>query len=61
MRYSQVERMEIVRLVEESELSVPQTLEELDVAQSTFYRWYRRYRDAGYDGLADRKPGPRQF
>jgi putative transposase len=61
MRYSQAERMEIVRLVEESELSVTQTLEELGVAQSTFYRWYRRYREAGYDGLADRQPGPRQF
>jgi len=61
MRYSQGERMEIIRLVEQSELSISQTLEELDVPQSTFYRWYRRYQEAGYDGLADRKPGPRQF
>jgi putative transposase len=53
--------MEIIRLVEQSELSISQTLEELDVPQSTFYRWYRRYQEAGYDGLADRKPGPRQF
>ena len=61
MRYSQGERMEIIRLVEESELSVTQTLEELGVPQSTFYRWYRRYQEAGYEGLADRRPGPRQF
>ena len=53
--------MEIIRLVEQSELSVSQTLEELGVPQSTFYRWYRRYREAGYEGLADCKPGPRQF
>jgi transposase InsO family protein len=61
MRYSQPERMEIIRLVEQSELSVTQTLQELGVPESTFYRWYKRYREAGYDGLADRKPGPRQF
>jgi putative transposase len=61
MRYSQAERMEIIRLVEESELTIAQTLEELGIPQSTFYRWYRRYQEAGYDGLADRKPGPRQF
>jgi putative transposase len=61
MRCSQAERMEIIRLVEESELPVKQTLEELDVPRSTFYRWYKRYQEAGYDGLADRKPNPRQF
>jgi putative transposase len=38
-----------------------QTLAELGVARSTFYRWYERYRAAGYDGLADQKAGPRQF
>jgi putative transposase len=61
MRYSQGERMEIIRLVEQSELSISQTLGELGVPQSTFYRWYRRYQEAGYDGLADHKSGPRQF
>ena len=51
MRCSQAARSEIIRLVEESELPVKQTLEELDVPRSTFYRWYRRYQEAGYDGL----------
>jgi hypothetical protein len=36
MRYSQPERMEIIRLVEGSELPVSQTLEELGIPQSTF-------------------------
>ena len=31
MRYSQAEKMEIIRLIEGSELSIKQTLEELDV------------------------------
>jgi putative transposase len=61
MRYSQAEKLEIIRLVEESELPVQRTLDELEVPRSTFYRWYDRYQAAGYDGLADQKPGPQQF
>lgn len=55
-RYAQAEKMEIIRLVETSDLPVKQTLAELDVPRSTFYDWYRRYSEAGYDGLADRQP-----
>ena len=61
MRYSQTEKMEIIRLVERSSLSVKRTLEELDINRSTFYQWYQRYLENGYDGLADRKPTPRKF
>jgi putative transposase len=61
MRYSQAEKLEIIRLVEESELPLKRTLDELEVPRSTFYRWYDRYQAAGYDGLADQKPGPQQF
>ena len=61
MRYSQAEKMEIIRLVEASDLSVKQTLQELDVPRSTFYRWYQRYQYTGYEGLAASKPQARQF
>ena len=61
MRYSQPERMEIIQLVEESELSISKTLQELDVPRSTFYDWYRRYQEDGYGGLEDKRSGPRQF
>jgi transposase-like protein len=61
MRHGQAEKMEIIRLVEESELSVRQTLLELDVNRSSFYEWYGRYREEGYDGLAMRKPHARRF
>ena len=60
-RYSQAEKMEIIRLVETSELPVKQTLAELDVPRSTFYDWYRRYTERGYDGLAARQPQQQQF
>ena len=56
MRYSQSEKMETIRLVEDSKLSVKQTLSELGVAKSTFYRWSRRYEKEGYAGLANRPP-----
>jgi len=61
MRHTQAEKYEIIRMVEESELGVRRTLRELQVPQSTYYDWYRRYVDLGYDGLADKKPAPRQF
>jgi putative transposase len=42
MRHTQAEKMEIIRLVEESELPVKRTLQELDVNRSSFYEWYDR-------------------
>jgi transposase-like protein len=45
MRYSQAEKKEIIRIVENSELSVRQTLNELQISRTTFYRWYKRYRE----------------
>ena len=61
MRRSQAEKIEIIHLLEHSELSISKTLEELDVPRSTFYRWYPRYQYEGHDGLADLKPRLRQF
>jgi putative transposase len=61
MRYSQAEKMEIIRLVEESDLSSRKTLEELDVNRSTFYRWYNRYLESGWDGLANHCSSPNRF
>jgi len=61
MRYTQAEKMEIIRLVEDSELPVKHTLDELGVAKSTFHRWYRRYEQEGYEGLSNRPPTARRF
>ncbi len=51
MRYTQSEKMEIIKMVEESTLSVKQTLMEIGVSRSTFYQWYKRYQERGYEGL----------
>jgi putative transposase len=61
MKYSQSEKMEIIRMVEESNLSVKKTLEEMDVPRSSFYSWYKRYLDSGYEGLASRSKSCRQI
>jgi transposase InsO family protein len=61
MTLSASEKYEVIRLVEESELSVKRTLEELDINRSTFYRWYNAYREEGYDGLIAKSKSPKQF
>jgi putative transposase len=60
MKYTQPEKMEIIRMVEESSLSVKRTLREMDVPHSSFYEWYRRYHEEGYDGLASKHKDLRQ-
>ena len=52
MHHTQSEKMEIIRLVEQSDLGVGRTLKELKVNKSTFYKWYNAYLENGYDGLA---------
>ena len=54
MHYNQSEKLEIIRLVESSDLSVSATLRKLGIQRSTFYKWYDRYLDDGIDGLAPR-------
>ena len=56
MRRSASEKMEVIALVEGTELPVRATLRQLGVPKSTFYDWYQRFLDSGFDGLQDRKP-----
>src|SRR5215471_18026030 len=52
MRYSAAEKLEIIRLVEQSHLPARRTLEQIGVPRATFYRWYDRYTTSGPDALA---------
>jgi transposase InsO family protein len=61
MRYSPAEKLEIIRLVEQSDLSVRRTLRELQVSRSSFYRWYRAYVAEGAAGLLRRPSSRQQF
>lgn len=61
MRHSQSEKLEIIRVVEDSSLGVKQTLRELDVNRSTFCGGYDRYLKRGAERLTDRTSHRRQF
>ena len=61
MRYSQAEKMEIIRLVEGSEIGVKRTLAELSVCRSSYYRWYLKYKEEGFEGLSNSKSNPKRI
>jgi transposase InsO family protein len=58
MRYPASEKLEIVRLVEQSHLPVRRTLEKLGIPRPTFYRWYDLYQSGGLEALEDRPSRP---
>ncbi|MDZ5696698.1 IS3 family transposase [Chelativorans sp. M5D2P16] len=60
MRYPASEKLEIIRLVEQSHLPVKRTLEKLGIPRSTFNNWYDRFLTGGVDALEDRKPQPKR-
>ena len=58
MRYLASEKLEIIRLVEESTLPVRRTLEKIGIPHATFYRWYDLYHTGGPEALEDQQPKP---
>jgi transposase InsO family protein len=58
MRYPAAEKLEIIRLVEQSHLPVRRTLAKIGIPPTTFYRWYDRLVEHGPEGLADRPSSP---
>jgi putative transposase len=58
MRYPAAEKLEIIRLVEQSALPVRRTLDKIGIPRATFYRWYNLYRTGGPEALDDRTPRP---
>jgi transposase-like protein len=58
MRYPASEKLEIIRIVEQSHLPAKRTLDQLGITRRTFYRWYDRYLEGGLEALADRPSAP---
>ena len=58
MRYPAAEKLEIIRLVEQSSLPVRRTLARLGIPPATFYRWYEQYQAGGPEGLEDKPSRP---
>ena len=61
MRFTASEKQEIIRLVDQSDLGVNQTLKRLGIHKSTFYKWYRVYLQRGIIGLTPEKKTRRQW
>ena len=57
MRVPASEKLEIIRLVEQSHLPARRTLQTLGIRPSTFYRWYDRFQSHGSEALEDRSSG----
>jgi putative transposase len=58
MRYPASEKLEIIRLVEQSHLPARRALQQIGIPRSTFYRWCDLYRTGGPEALDDRSPRP---
>lgn len=53
MRYPATEKLEIIRLIEQSHLSTRKTLDKLGILRPTFYRWYDRFLTHRVEGLEE--------
>jgi transposase InsO family protein len=58
MRYPASEKLEIIRLVEQSHLPARRALQQIGIPRSTFYRWCDLYQTRGPEALDDRSPRP---
>ena len=55
MRYPASEKLEIIRLVEQSHLPTKQTIDKLGIPRTTFYRWRKQYGGMGTGQLKELK------
>lgn len=60
MRVPASEKLEIIRIVEQSRLPVRRTLDKLGVLPASFYRWVDRYQTGGVEALHDKPSKPTQ-
>ncbi|TCT00449.1 homeodomain-containing protein [Aquabacter spiritensis] len=58
MRYPASEKLEVIRIVEQSHLPAKHTLDQLGIPRRTFYRWYDRFLEGGPEALEDRPSAP---
>jgi len=61
MSLSASEKVEVIRIVEDSELSIRQTVAELGISRTSFYRWYQRYQQGGIEALENRSKSAKRF
>src|SRR3954452_2816610 len=60
MRYSLESRLRVVELVERSGVSPAVAAVAGGASRASGYRWWRRYREAGWEALVDRPSVPKR-
>jgi transposase-like protein len=55
MRYPASEKLEIIRLVEQSHLPTKRTIDKLGIPRTTIYRWYDKYLTSGAEATSAHK------
>lgn len=60
IRYSASEKLELLQLVWESNLSVRYAVRQIGISRSTYYAWLDRYQQHGLEGLSNRRPVARR-
>lgn len=58
MRYPAFEKLEIIRIFEQSHHPVRRTLAQIGIPPTTFYRWHDHYVEHGPEGLEDHPSHP---
>lgn len=58
MRYPAEEKLEVIRLIEQSNIPAKHALDRLGIPRSTFYLWYDKYAQGGVEALEDKAPMP---
>jgi putative transposase len=57
---SKYEKLDAISLIETSGLPVSKALNKIGLPRTTFYRWRKKFRTMGINGLKDNKPRPRR-
>jgi transposase-like protein len=60
MRFTTAEKQELILLVDRSDLGVRRSCQELGINRSSFFNWYRLYKERGLVGLEPDRSRRRQ-
>lgn len=58
MRYPAEENLEVIRLIEQSNIPAKHALDRLGIPRPTFYLWYDKYAQGAAEALEDKAPMP---
>lgn len=54
------EKLEFIKLVEQSYIPATRTIDQLGITPRTFYHYYERYPNGGQEAMTDKPSAPRR-